>query len=446
MTKNDLLLALLMLLFPLNTFSQGNVPTTLSEETQTIFDADAATQVYLNSLTKEQRASSDAYFEGGYWLLLWNMLYDVVVALVFLQLGLSRKIKQMASRFSNIHLQTIIYFWAYLLLAYILAFPIHFYEDFFREHQYALSNQTFSEWMGDEVVMILLLAVIGGLFTAVLYAVIRKVKHQWWAWAGGVSMVFLVVIMYIGPVFIAPLFNEYNPLEQGTLKNEILSMARANAVPADNVYQFDASRQSSRISANVSGIGSTIRISLNDNLLNRCSPQEVKAVMGHELGHYVLNHVYKSLIYFGLVILFAFAFIHWAFQKLIVRWGEKWSVQDISDIAGLPLIMVLFSFYFFTATPITNSIIRVSELEADIYGLNASREPDGFASVAMKLSEYRKIEPGYWEEVLFFDHPSGRTRVSTSMKWKAENLPSQNLHPMRIQLDQDKQQNGEGPE
>jgi STE24 endopeptidase len=144
--------------------------------------------------------------------------------------------------------------------------------------------------------------------------------------------------------------------------------------------------------------------------------------MAHELGHYVLNHIYEMIIYFGLIIFIGFAFINWLFKKVIHKYGDKWGVNSIADIGGLPLFIFLFSFYFFIATPVTNNIIRSNEVEADYFGLNTAREPDGFASVAMKLSTYRKINPGKWEEIIFFDHPSGNTRVSTAMKWKAENL------------------------
>ncbi|MEP2669496.1 MAG: M48 family metalloprotease [Cyclobacteriaceae bacterium] len=314
---------------------------------------------------------------------------------------------------------------SYFLVAYVLSFPLNYYENFYREHQYDLSNLTFGAWMGEEITGLIIMMIFGSILMVVLYMAMRKVKEKWWLWGGFITFFFLVLILFIAPIFISPLFNEYKSLEEGSIRNEILSMARANSVPADNVYQFDASKQSDRISANVSGIGSTIRISLNDNLLNRCTPEEVKAVMGHELGHYVLNHGPEDLIYFSIIFIIGFAFVNWSFQKAVNKWGDKWNIKDISDVAGFPLFVALFSIYMFLATPFLNSVIRSAEMEADVFGLNAAREPDGFASVAMKLSEYRKISPGYWEEIIFFDHPSGRTRVHTAMKWKAENLDTQ---------------------
>ena len=387
-----------------------------------VFDPEVATQQYLDTLTPEAKEKSDSYFEGGYWLMLWNLLYGLAVAWVFLALGLSKWIKSIATKAKNVNLQNLIYIAFYFLFSTLLTFPMSLYEGFFREHQYNLSNLTFGDWIGEETKGLLLGVIFGSIVLMLIYMAIRKVKERWWVWASGIAIAFGVFGMFVGPVFISPIFNKYQPLEEGKLKDEILSMARANGVPADNVYQFDASKQSNRISANVSGMGSTIRISLNDNLLKRCSPAEVKSVMGHEIGHYVLNHVYKGLVLISILILMAFAFVNWALKKSISKWGTKWSIPSVADIGSLPLFVVLFSIFFFFATPVLNNFSRTIEIESDYFGLNASQEPDGFAKVDMMLSEYRKIGPGKLEEIIFFDHPSGRVRVHNAMVWKAEHL------------------------
>lgn len=387
-----------------------------------VFDPEVATQNYLDMLTSDQKEKSDSYFEGGYWLMLWTFLYEFVIVWIFLSLGLSNWIKRIATKVKNINLQNLIYIGFYFLFVYLLTFPLTIYQDYFREHQYNLSNLTFGGWFGEEMKGLALSIIFGSLILMLIYIAIRKVKQQWWKWASGISMVFVVIGMYIGPVFISPIFNDYKPLEDGKIKDEILSIARANGVPADNVYQFDASKQSTRISANVSGIGSTIRISLNDNLLNKCSLAEIKSVMAHEIGHYVLNHIYKSIFLIIIIIMIGFAFVNWSLNWAINKWGSKWNISGITDIAALPLFIFFFSAYFFFASPILNNIIRVNEIEADYFGLNAAQEPDGFASVSMKLSEYRKINPGHLEEIIFYDHPSGRVRVHNAMIWKAEHI------------------------
>ena len=266
---------------------------------QESFNADAATQAYISTLSPEQKAKSDAYFEGGYWIQLWGFILDILTAWIFLSLGLSKWISRIAGRAKRVNIRNLIYILLYLFLSILIVFPFSVYTDFVREKNYGLSNLTFTGWLTENLIQTALFLVLGSLLIMILYVVMRKVTRQWWIWGSGVVVVFLVISIFIAPVFISPLFNDYTPLKNGTVRDEILSLARANGVPVTNVYQFNASKQSTRISANVSGIGSTIRVSLNDNLLNKCTPSEIKSVMAHELGHYVLNHTYKLLIYLG---------------------------------------------------------------------------------------------------------------------------------------------------
>jgi STE24 endopeptidase len=186
---------------------------------------------------------------------------------------------------------------------------------------------------------------------------------------------------------------------------------------------MDASKQTKRVSANVSGFLGTTRITLNDNLLNRSSLPEIEAVMGHEMGHYVMNHVFKMLLFFGVVVFVGFALLRWTIERMLAAYGARWGINGVGDVAVVPLAVFIFSVYFLVLTPILNSYIRTQEAEADMFGLNAARQPDGFAEAALKLGEYRKMEPGPVEEWIFFDHPSGATRIRRAMRWKAANLP-----------------------
>lgn len=235
-------------------------------------------------------------------------------------------------------------------------------------------------------------------------------------------MCFLVFLVMIGPVFVFPIFNKFTILDDPRLTKPILSLAHANGIAADKVYEMDASRQTTRMSANVSGFGSTMRITLNDNLLRRGSPEEIQAVMGHEMGHYVLHHIAKDLLYFSAVILIFFGLLRWSLERTLARWSERWQIRGIGDVAVLPLVLLLASMFAFAYTPFFNTHIRTNEYEADMYGLNASRQPDGFARAAIHLGEYRKMSPSPGEEWIFFDHPSGRNRIRAAMRWKAENL------------------------
>jgi len=225
----------------------------------------------------------------------------------------------------------------------------------------------------------------------------------------------------VAPVFILPLFNTYTRLEDPAIKRPILSMARANDITVKDVFVVDASHQSTRISGNVSGFMGTERISLNDNLLKRCTLPEIQAVMGHEMGHYVLHHNYKGGAFFALVIIMGGLFLKASFDGTVRRFGARWHVTGIGDLAGMPLVLLLFLAYLFAITPVFNSVTRTLEAEADLFGLNASRQADGAAEVALKLGEYRKLAPGPLEEIIFYDHPSGRSRIEMAMRYKAEN-------------------------
>jgi STE24 endopeptidase len=387
------------------------------------FDPDAATAAYLATMSAEARAKSDTYFEGGYWLILWDFVAALVVAWLFLGTGLSARIRDRVERVTRFRfLQTALYSLGYIVITGIVTLPWNAYEGYVREHQYGMSNQTLGAWFGDQAKGLAIALVFGTLAITAIYAVLRRAPRTWWIWG---SLVLIAISMFaaaIMPVYLEPVFNKFRPLPDTPLKQQILSMARANGIPATDVYEFDASKQTKRMSAHVSGLFGTTRISVNDNLMNRGSDEEVKAVVGHEMGHYVLNHVYKGMLFIGVIIVAAFATLRWAFEALQARYGARWGIRGVADIAGLPLLLVLFSAFMFVLTPVTNTITRTMEAEADNYGVNVARQPDGFAQAALHLSEYRKMKPGPIEEFIFYDHPSGWNRIHRVMVWKAEHI------------------------
>ena len=318
--------------------AQSAAPATGAASAQA-FDPVAATEAYLATLTPEQRTRSDAYFEGGYWLLLWGFLLGVGVNLLLLGTRLSARMRDLAARVTRFRaVQTAVYWAQYLVAVTLLTFPLTVYEGFVREKKYGLATQTFGGWMGDQGKGLAVGIVMGALAVMLIYVVFRKAPRTWWVWGTVVMMGFLTFGIVIQPVFIDPLFNTYTKLEAGPVRDSVLRLARANGIPATDVFVEDASKQTTRVSANVAGFLGTTRIALNDNLLKRCSLPEIETVMAHEMGHYVLNHVYKMLLQFGLVILAGFAFLRATFDRVAARWGGRWGVSGIADIAGLPLL------------------------------------------------------------------------------------------------------------
>jgi STE24 endopeptidase len=385
------------------------------------FDVHAAVEQYLAKMPAGQRERSNAYYEGGYWMQLWDFVATLLVMSILLWFGWSARMRDFAERLTRFRpLQTAIYWVEFILLTSLMTFPLSVYEGYVREHKYGLLNQTFGPWMRDQMVMLAVSVVLGAIVIVPLFGLVRRLGKNWWVWGAVVSVIFGAFVGLIAPVYLFPLFNKFTVLEDARIKDPILSMARANGIPATNVYEFDASRQSNRVSANVSGLANTLRISLNDNLLKRCTLPEIETTMGHEMGHYVLNHVYKGLVLNGVVVVIGFAFLAWGLQFALARWGERWGIRGTTDVAVLPLAAMVLAIYFFVTTPIGNTITRTMEFEADMYGLNAARQPDGEANVDLLLGEYRKMDPGPVEEFIFYDHPSGRTRITAAMQWKAE--------------------------
>ena len=387
-------------------------------------DAGAATQAYLDRLPADVVARSNAYFEGRNWLQLWNWLAGLAVAALLLTTRPSTAFRDWAERrLKRPLLRDGAYGAVWMATGWALTLPLTVYEHFVREHAYGMATQTFGAWFGEQLLELAVGVLIGALLVAVLYAVLRRAGANWWLWGAAVTMVFLTVGVAVAPLWIEPLFNTYKPVEDGPIKTAVLAMARANGVPVDNVYVFDASRQTTRVSANVSGLFGTAAVRLNDNLLRRSSEAEVRAVMGHEIGHYAMNHIPKTLLQMGLVVVIGFALTQLAMQRLLARFGAGWRLRGAADVASLPLLAAVFSTYLLLATPVLNSMTRSQETEADLWGLNLAREPHGEAEVLLKLAEYRKPDPGMLEETIFFTHPSTRTRIFNAMRWREQMTP-----------------------
>jgi len=388
-------------------------------------DPATATRAWLDSVPADKRAQSDAYFEGGYWLILWNFLMSAAISIFLLASGLSARIRDFVERITRFKaMQIALYAIAFILLSAILGFPLSAYEGFYREHQYGMATQNFGAWMGDQIKGLVFLMIGLPLFLMLIYAIFRKAARTWWIWGALAITVFGLLISFLFPLVIAPAFNKYTPLEDPAIRDPILALARANQIPTQKVFVVDASRQTTRVSANVAGFMGTTRIALNDNLLKQCSLGEIRHVMGHEMGHYVLNHGLKLATSQAIIFLVIFGLTNLFFQVLLRKRGASWGVRDLADPAGLPMIVLIISTLSFFATPIRNTVTRVAEAEADIFGLNTAREPDASAKVALKLGQYRKLDPTPVEEFMFFDHPSGRARIRMAMDWKAAKLPA----------------------
>src|SRR6266581_9318906 len=219
------------------------------------FDPIEATKAWLNTVPADKRAKSDAYFEGGYWLLLWNFLLGTAIAIFFLASRLSARLREFAKRRTKFKaLQVAIYAVSYVLIAAVLSFPLTVYQLFYREHQYGFATQTFGPWFVEQLIGLVVALIAGTIALVVLYSVFRHAPRSWWIWGTLVAVVLSFIGNFIAPVYGEPLFNTYKPLADRKIRDPILAMAHANEIPVKQVFEVDASRQTTRISANVSGL------------------------------------------------------------------------------------------------------------------------------------------------------------------------------------------------
>src|ERR1051325_8813896 len=291
-------------------------------------DPATATRAWLDTVPPDKKARSDAYFEGGYCLILWNVLMAAAISIFLLASRLSARLRDFAQRTTRFRfLQVVLYAIPLLLLIDLLGFPLNAYEHFFREHAYGMANQNFGQWFLEHVKYVVVDLFVTSLLLIGLYAVFRRAPRTWWVWGTIVAIVFTVLGIMLSPVYIEPLFNTYKPLNDPAISEPILAMARANQIPVTQVFEVDASRQTKRVSANVAGFMGTTRIALNDNLLKRCTLPAIREVMAHEMGHYILNHSFKLTTYFSFFFLLGFLALRTFFQAAANRWGERWGLR-----------------------------------------------------------------------------------------------------------------------
>jgi STE24 endopeptidase len=394
------------------------------------FDADEATRAYLDAFTAEEIANTNGYVNTGYVITLIDVVAAILAAWLMLASGWSRRWRDWAeARFSNVFPQAFIYVPIYLLASLVLLFPLDWFRDFYTEHKYGLATQTFADWLVEHLQGALIGAVLVSILVGLLYGILRRSPERWWLWGAGLVTGFMLFVIFISPVYVQPVFNDYRPMDEGPLKERIISIARANGMQADDVMQVDQSKQTNRVSANVSGLFGTARIALNDNLLNRASDAAVEAVMAHEIGHYVLNHISKSMTYFLLIIVVCFALANLVFKAMLSRRGTAWGIRGIDDYAGFPLLFAIVTVLLFLATPLLYRLTYIHEYEADLFAINATQDPEAWAEVSLMTAEYRKLHPPAWEENWLNHHPSPYQRIYTAMRWKAENLPARAVEP-----------------
>ena len=380
------------------------------------FDVQQATDTYINSLGAEALAKAAAYTAGSHWALLWGFLLSALIAWVFIKLGVLEKIDTRLSK-RSLWLRSFVVSSAYLFLSSIFILPWTIYQDWWREVSYGKSSQPILDFLGQGSISLLLSTVLGGLFFSGIYFFIRRVGRNWWLWSGALSAFAIMAMMLLGPIWIEPLFNKYTALPQGEVREALEVLAKQANINPDRIFVYDGSRQSNRFTANVSGIGSSARIAISDIALKSASLEEVKAVTGHEIGHYVSGHVWNMIGMATVLSMLFFYFTDTMFLNVGRRLG---TTSEIGDHCGIPVLLLCVSFLSLLAQPITNFVVRRGETEADQYSYHTVNLPDAMATALVKTAEYRDPRPHPVQEFIFYSHPSVESRVKAAMEWKAQ--------------------------
>jgi Zn-dependent protease with chaperone function len=364
---------------------------------------------------------SEAYAHGGYALYFAGKVFSLLLLWAILATGMSAWMQRLATRVGRRPGLTVAaYAVLFALVGFVAGLPLGIYAGFVREKRYGFMNQSFASWMGDEVKGLAIAIVVQAFLFPVLYRIIRRTGRAWWLPGAAVVIACVLIGAVIAPVFIAPLFNTYTPLEDESLRRDILDMAHAQGIPADEVYQVDASRQSGHTNAYVTGLFGTQRIVLYDTLLKRYTPREIRFIMGHEMGHYVMHHVLKTVAFIGIFIVLGLWIVdRWA--RRVIHARPAWGIGGLEQPASLPLILLLLSLVSIVVRPAVMTWSRWQEHSSDRFGLDIVRDPEAAASSFRKFSlidlSEMNVNPAI--EFLLYTHPSGAHRIRYAQQWAA---------------------------
>jgi len=326
------------------------------------------------------------YMRGDNWLWAFGILWGLLLPVVALFTGLSARIRDVARRIGRKWYFTLVIYGVIIsLLAWVVGLPLAYYTEFVRQHAYGLSNQTFAKWFGDS-----LKALLVGLLTVPLvlwipYLLLRKSPRRWWLWTAVVMVPVIVLTIFVTPIWIDPLFNNFGPMQNKQLESQILATARRAGIEGGRVYQVDKSVDTKAVNAYVTGFGGSKRIVLWDTILQKLDDRELLFVMGHEMGHYVLHHVLYNLILITLLILVALYAVHRLSGWFISRWRHRFGFDRLDDIASYPLLGLIISLVSLVITPIPLAYSRYAEHEADRFGLELTRDNHHAATAFVKL-------------------------------------------------------------
>ncbi|MCX6641596.1 MAG: M48 family metallopeptidase [bacterium] len=353
-------------------------------------------------------------YRSGNVLWVVDLLLGFLIPLVILFTGFSAWMRDTARKIGKKWFFLVaIYFILYTLVEYIIGFPLSYYEGFVREHAYGLSNQAFGKWFGDSIKELIIGLVVGALVIWLPYLLLKKAPKRWWLYTGIGAIPFIFFFLMISPIWIAPLFNDYGPMKDKALETKILNLADRAGIEGARVFEVNKSVDTKTVNAYVTGFAGSKRIVLWDTILQKLNPDEVLFVMGHEMAHYVMHHIIKTIFLTSLLIMAGLWVVHRTSGYFITRYQNRFGFDHLGDIASLPLLSVLFSLVMLFTTPVMNVYSRYLEHESDRFGLEITQNNFAGATAFVKLQSENlgNPRPGWFYKLMRSDHPPIGERV-----------------------------------
>lgn len=355
------------------------------------------------------------YRRTGDWLWLFNQTWAILLPAAIVFSGLSARIRNLASGLTGGRwgLTIAVYVIIYMILVFVVELPIAYYEGFVRQHAYGLSNQTLAKWILNRTVDLGVSSVVSVLIAWLAYALLAKSPRRWWLSLGLASVPLLALGTLVKPIWIDPLINTYGPMKNHELERSILDLAGRAGIEGGRVFEVDKSVDTKTVNAYVTGIGNTKRIVLWDTLISKLEPAEVLVVMGHEMGHYVLGHVIRTICLAPLLVIPALFFVNWWGLRLIQRHGRRLGFDRLSDVASAPLLLMMIEVASLVLSPAALAYSRAQEHAADRYALELTHDNHAGATAFRKLqTENLGIpRPGILFTLFRASHPSLGDRI-----------------------------------
>jgi len=351
------------------------------------------------------------------WLGIADFILGTVVLVVLLATGWSGTLRDIAlgDAAQNYVLAVFLYVSMLMTITKLLGLGLDYY-GFRLEHRFQLSNQRLRAWLWDEAKGFLVGLVLAAIVAELLYFIMRQAPQHWWLIAWAVFLGLFVLMAQLAPLILFPIFYKFEPLQNEELKARLVRLSERAGTKVRGVYQWKLSEKSKKANAALTGLGNTRRIILADTLLDNYSPDEIEAVLAHELGHHAHRHIMKSIAVQAGTTLLGFWAANWALHYAVDRLHM---FETLSDFANLPLLVLVTMLLSFLLLPALNAYSRFNERQADRYAFQSIARVGPFISSMNKLAEQNLAEraPSRWVEWFFNSHPAISKRVQAAESW-----------------------------